>query len=236
MRPPLSVALALGLSTTACSPVTSRLSDATPEAGPDYFYADVSKGNGRKIERLADPNLIIARYGYANRRTIYVIQDGGVADIPRFDFEVVEKATVKVELTRISDVGGSGIEKGAVRREATVTREFPKAEVHQAIELLQGLAKDPVATLKSRAPEEWATVGQTVQIDAQEAGFAVGIVAKLQTGNPLDPNDRITLYQLEARSPYQRAEDAPAEPAADETSDAEPPPDPDAPKPTSSPS
>lgn len=237
MRPTLSVALALGLSCTACSPVTSRLSDAKPEAGPDYFYADVTKGKGRTIERLSDPALIIARYGHTNRRTIYLTQDGGVADIPRFDFKVVDKATVKVELSRISDVGGSGIDKGAVRRETTITREFPKAEVHKAVEMLQGLATSPVATLKAQAPDEWETVGHTTQIDPQEAGFAIGIEAQLQTGNPLDPNDRITLYQLQTRSPYQQTEDGPAEaPAGDAPQDAAPAPDPDAPKPTSSPS
>ena len=236
MRSPLA-ALAFVAVATACSPVTSRLSDAKPEAGPDYFYADVSKGKGRKIERLADPALVTSRYGHAKRRTTYVIQDGGVAGLPRFDFRTIDKATVKVQLSRISDVGGGGIDKGSVRREATFTRDFPKADIYQAFELLQGLAADPVATLKTQAPEQWATVGDAIQVDAQEAGFAVGIVAELQTGNPLDPNDRITLYKLESRSAYQRAEDAPASPPAKASDDeTAPTPDPDAPKPTSSPS
>ncbi len=231
----LPAVLALATFATGCSPVTSRLSDTKPEPGPDYFYADVSKGKGRKIERLSDPALVTSRYGHAKRRTTYVIQDGGVAGLPRFDFRTIDKATVKVQLSRISDVGGGGIDKGAVRREATFTRDFPKAEVYLAFELLQGLAADPVATLQRQAPEQWETVGQAIQIDAQEAGFAIGIEAQLQTGNPLDPNDRITLYRLESRSAYQRAEDAPASPAPS-TAEPAPTPDPNAPKPTSSPS
>lgn len=199
---------------TACAPVASQLSDTRPEEGTAYFWSDVPKGKGRAVERLAAPGTITARHGKSGRRSIYIIADGGVASVPRFGFEKLAKATLKVELRRVSDIGGRGIDEGQVRRTDAFERELAGDDVYAAFVLLQRLAADPFETAKAEAPEAWAAVAQPTQVDAQEVGFRLDATATLVTGNPFDPAARVVLYRLESSSPYQRAQDAGATAAA----------------------
>jgi hypothetical protein len=198
----------LVLSALGCAPVASRLSDARPEQGPDYFYAEVGKKKGRAIERLSEPGSVTSRYGASKRSTMYVIQDAGVAAIDRYEFVELDKVTVTLLLRRRSDVGGGGIEQATVRRDETITLEYPKAELYRAFALLQSLSTDPAGTVAAEAPEAWKIVAEPAQIDPQEAGFAIAIDAELHTGNPFDATARVLLYRLQAQTPYQRAADA----------------------------
>jgi hypothetical protein len=194
----------------ACASVPSMLSDVRPDEGTNYFWADLSKGQGRAVERLAAPGTITSRQGTSGRHAIYVIRDGGVAAVPRFGFTKLDKATLAVELRRVSDTGGGGIDKGQVRRTESFVREVGSKDMSSAFELLQRLADDPFATAKTEAPDAWEKIAQPTQVDAQEAGFRIDATATLTTGNRLDPATRVVLFELESSSPYQRAQDATA--------------------------
>ncbi len=206
------LAVVASLALSACAPITSRLSDAKALEGTPYHFAQLSRKQGRAVERLSPEPAITSRYAAEGERPIYVISDPGVASIPRFGFAPLSRARVDVRLERVSDVGGGGIDNGVVRRDASFSREYEDEEIASAITLLQGLSTDPIAVIQRDAPEEWKTVGSNVQIEAKEAGFAIRIAAELRTGNPFDASTQLVLYRLETRSAYQRASDASAEP------------------------
>lgn len=210
MKSPAVSVVVASLLLGGCAPITSRLSDAKALEGTPYHFAQLSRKQGRAVERLSPEAAITSRYAEEGERPIYVVSDAGVASIPRFDFKPLAQVTVDVQVERISDVGGGGIDKGVVRRNASFSREYDDENVASAITLLQGLSTDPLGVIQRDAPEQWATVGSNVQIDAQEAGFAIRVVAELRTGNPFDATTQLVLHRLEARSPYQRANDASA--------------------------
>jgi hypothetical protein len=206
---PMRCATILLLATsTACAPVASQMADTKPQEGTAYFWADLSRGRGRAVERLAAPGSITARHGLSGRRTIYTISDGGVAAVPRFGFQQLEKATLEVELRRVSDLGGQGIDKGQVRRTETFRRELSGGDLYAGFQLLQALSGDPFQTAKKEAPEAWAKVAEPTQVDGQEVGFRIDATATLLTGNPFDASARVVLFRLDSSSPYQRAQDA----------------------------
>ena len=94
------------------------------------------------------------------------------------------------------------------RRRDSFTREFEGAHLVDAVKLLQTIATNPFDAAKQEAPDAWKNVAQDTQVDDTEVGFVVSATAEVITGNPFDTTSRLTLYTLEAHSPYQRARDA----------------------------
>jgi hypothetical protein len=201
--------LALAVGGTACGPKTSFLSDKPQVPENTYYFATLSKRQARAVERLVPPHRLVSRQAKSKREWIYVINDPAVGEgLPRFEFQPLKKCEVAVRLERVSDLQGLGVNAGPVRRQETFTRECARDKLSEAIALLQALATDPFEAAKVAAPEAWRAVAQETQVDPLEAGFAIQATAELITGNPFDPTSRLTLYKLEARSPYQRARDA----------------------------
>ncbi len=197
------VALLVLTVATACGPKTAFLSDRPAQDDDTYYVATLSKRKARKVERLLPPHGLVSRQPESEREWTYFINDPGVGEIPRFRFQQITKAEINVRLERVSDIQGLGLNAGDVRRQESFTREFKAANMHEAVTLLQALARDPFEAAKKHAPEAWKVVADETQIDSLEQGFAIAAHAELVTGNPLDPTSRTTVYTLDARSPRQ---------------------------------
>lgn len=238
----------VGLGVAGCAPKSSFLTDQPQKASSTYFFSTLSKGKGRKVERLVPRGGVITRQE-VERGWLYIIDDPAVGSgLPRFGFSPLQACEVSVQLERLSDVDGRGVDEGDVRRRDSFERKFEGEGIADAIRLLQAVAADPFGAAQSEAPEAWKTVAQDTQVDSGEVGFVIRATAQVITGNPFDSSSRLTLFQVVARSEYQRARDAEpapaAEPAAAETPTAETPaaetpapqaPAPEAPVPSSSP-
>jgi hypothetical protein len=201
--------LLIVLGAAGCGPKTSLLTDQPQHPESTYYFATLSKRQGRAVERLVPEGSVITRQSKSGRDWIYIINDPGVATgLPRFEFKQVDKCEIRVQLHRLSDMAGRGIDAGEVRRRDSFVREFKGVELVDAVKLLQTIAANPFDAAKKEAPEAWESVAQSTQVDDTEVGFVVSATAEVITGNPFDTNSRMTLYTLEAHSPYQRASDA----------------------------
>lgn len=196
----------------ACAPKTPLLTDRPQGPGHTYFFSTLSKREGRAVERLVPDGAVVTRQAKTKRKWMYLINDPGVAGLPRYDFAPLTKCEVTVRLERHSDSQGLGVNAGNVRKMETVVLAFEGPKVSEAILLLQALATDPFAAAKTHAPDAWKTVAQETAVDELESGFVVKAHAELVTGNPFDTPSRVTIYQLDATSPYQRARAADSPP------------------------
>jgi hypothetical protein len=165
-----------------------------------YSYTAVATKSDAIGSRVAREQ-IVTRYATGDR-TAYVLENTATDGLT-VPFKPLDKATLVVRVSRVSDINGWGTEvNGEVHRFKELKLEFTKAQLPHAFTMLQQLETAPLDTMAS----VWPTTMEEIQTDKEvslfERGFVVAVDAKLVTGNPFDAETMVTLYRTQKRSGY----------------------------------
>lgn len=166
-----------------------------------YTVVDTRSSHAKAIDTQLARDQIVTRYATGNR-TVYVVHDRAALRDPR-SFQALDRATLVVRLSRVSDINGWGVDiNGEVHRATTVQLEFHRARLAKAFTLLQKLETAPLEAIASVWPTSLADLQSTTPVGWYERGYVVDVDARLVTGNPFDAETQVTLYRTQKRSSY----------------------------------
>ena len=179
-----------------------------PQARGAYRYIAVDKdsSHAKTIETMLDRKQIVSRYAEGgDDRVAYVVHDGQKALFDKVPFQPLEKATLVVHVSRVSDINGWGaaIETARSPQAAPPARlraREPRRRVRAAA-APRDVAAETVAATWSGGLDA-VTVKQEVALF--EVGYILAVEATLVTGNPFDEATQVSLYGMFQRSGYTR--------------------------------